>query len=119
MNFKLHNGLANFGMKFGIFWQKFCEIDCDIMGSKIFQTTKAFLPAMVERNHGHVVSIASVAGLLGVAGLCDYSSSKFGAYGFNESLQMELAATGKHDVHTTVVCPFYINTGMFDGVKTR
>ena len=28
MNFKLRNELSNFGTKFGIFWQKFCEIDC-------------------------------------------------------------------------------------------
>ena len=74
---------------------------------------------MLERDHGHVVSIASSAGLFGVAGLCDYCSSKFGAVGFNESLQMEISATGKKDVHTTTICPYFINTGMFDGVKTR
>ena len=74
---------------------------------------------MFEKNHGHVVSIASAAGLFGTSGLCDYCSSKSGAYGFNESLQMELSATGRHDIHTTVVCPFIINTGMFDGAKTR
>ena len=74
---------------------------------------------MLENNHGHIVSIASTAGLFGVAGLCDYCSSKFGAFGFNESLQMELAAIGKHEIHTTIVCPYFINTGMFDGAKTR
>ena len=42
-------------------------------------TTKAFLPGMLEREHGRVVTIASMAGMLGVAGLCDYSCSKFGA----------------------------------------
>ncbi|CAB4004001.1 Epidermal retinol dehydrogenase 2 [Paramuricea clavata] len=103
-------------------------LDCsDALIQKTFEvntlahcwTTKAFLPAMLENNHGHIVSIASSAGLFGVAGLCDYCSSKFGAFGFNESLQMELAAIGKHEVHTTVVCPYFINTGMFDGAKTR
>ncbi|XP_046855607.1 epidermal retinol dehydrogenase 2-like isoform X1 [Xenia sp. Carnegie-2017] len=84
-----------------------------------YWTTKAFLPAMFEKNSGHIVSIASSAGLFGVTGLCDYCSSKFGAYGFNESLQMELAAAGKNGIATTVVCPFFINTGMFDGVQTR
>lgn len=74
---------------------------------------------MFEKNSGHIVSIASSAGLFGVTGLCDYCSSKFGAYGFNESLQMELAAAGKNGIATTVVCPFFINTGMFDGVQTR
>ena len=74
---------------------------------------------MLERNHGHIVSIASSAGLVGVNGLCDYCASKFGAVGFDESLRMELVNLKKDGIHTTVVCPFFINTGMFDGVQTR
>lgn len=35
----------------------------------LFQTYKAFLPAMIANNHGHLVSIASSAGLIGVNGL--------------------------------------------------
>lgn len=42
-------------------------------------TTRAFLPGMIQRNKGHVVSIASIAGHLGVAGLVDYCGSKFAA----------------------------------------
>ena len=84
-----------------------------------FQTAKAFLPSMMAKNHGHIVSIASSAGLAGIAGLSDYCSSKFAAVGFNESLQMELVATGKTAVHTSLVCPYIINTGMFDGAKSR
>lgn len=83
------------------------------------QTVKAFLPAMLARNHGHVVTIASVAGLFGVNGLVDYCASKFAAVGFDESLRAELWVSKKTGVHTTVVCPYYINTGMFDGVKTK
>ncbi len=74
---------------------------------------------MIERNHGHVVSIASSAGLAGIAGLSDYCSSKFAAVGFIESLHMELVAMGINGVQTTVVCPYIINTGMFDGAKSR
>ena len=74
---------------------------------------------MLERNHGHVVSIASSAGLAGIAGLTDYCSSKFAAVGFNESLQMELSLLKKTGVITTVVCPYLINTGMFHGAKSR
>lgn len=55
--------------------------------------------------------------IIGVTGLADYCASKFGAVGFDESLRMELDPYS--GVHTTVVCPFYINTGMFDGVTTR
>lgn len=83
-----------------------------------FWTCKAFLPGMMERNHGHIVNIASSAGYLGVNGLADYCASKFAAVGFDESLRFELEMMGKQ-VYTTVICPFYINTGMFDGAKTR
>ncbi|KAF6037977.1 SDR16C5 [Bugula neritina] len=82
-----------------------------------FWTTKAFLPSMLEKNHGHIVSIASSAGLVGVNGLADYCASKFAAVGFMESLSVEIATAGKEGVHTTVVCPYAINTGMFDGFK--
>lgn len=83
-----------------------------------FWTIKAFLPNMVKNNEGHIVTIASAAGLTGVAGLVDYCASKFGAYGTAESLYMEVRKRG-WNIKTTVVCPFYINTGMFDGAKTR
>ncbi|XP_036940169.1 epidermal retinol dehydrogenase 2-like isoform X1 [Acanthopagrus latus] len=84
-----------------------------------FWTYKAFLPAMIANNHGHLVSIASSAGLIGVNGLADYCASKFAAVGFAESVGLELLATGKDGVKTTIVCPYFINTGMFDGCQTK
>ena len=57
-----------------------------------------------------------MAGLFGNAGLCDYCASKFAAFGFDESLRNELLRLGKDGVNTTVVCPYYINTGMFKGI---
>lgn len=84
----------------------------------LFWTTRAFLPDMIARDEGHVVTVASAAGLVGVKGLVDYSSSKFAAVGFDEALRMELADTAP-GVKTTVVCPFFIDTGMFEGAQTR
>lgn len=84
----------------------------------LFWMVRAFLPKMKERNRGHIVTIASAAGLVGTARLTDYCSSKFAAVGFDDSLRLELDRLGLN-VHTTVVCPFYISTGMFAGVKTR
>ncbi|NXI67766.1 RDHE2 dehydrogenase, partial [Anseranas semipalmata] len=84
-----------------------------------FWTYKAFLPAMIASNHGHLVSIASSAGLIGVNRLADYCASKFAAIGFAESIDGELRGLGKTGVKTTIVCPYYINTGMFDGVTTK
>lgn len=83
-----------------------------------FWTLKAFLPSMLEKNHGHIVNIASGAGLAGVAGLVDYCSSKYAAVGLHESLTQELSAIKKTGVKTTVVCPSFINTGMFEGAGT-
>ena len=76
-----------------------------------FWTVKAFLPQMIERDHGKIVTIASAAGLVGVAGLCDYCASKYAAIGFNEALRLELRKQKKWGVSTTLVCPYYINTG--------
>ncbi|XP_034060333.1 epidermal retinol dehydrogenase 2-like [Gymnodraco acuticeps] len=84
-----------------------------------FWTYKAFLPAMIANNHGHLVSIASSAGLISCNGLADYCASKFAAVGFAESVGLELLATGKDGVKTTIVCPYFINTGMFDGCQTK
>ena len=74
---------------------------------------------MIEKNHGHIVSIASAAGLFGAAGLVDYCASKFAAVGFEESFRNELSRLGKTGVKSTVVCPYFIKTGMFDGCKPQ
>ncbi|XP_064597332.1 epidermal retinol dehydrogenase 2-like isoform X2 [Liolophura sinensis] len=84
-----------------------------------FWTVKSFLPEMIERNQGHIVTMASSAGILGLNGLADYCASKFAAVGFDESIRFELEVQGKTDIHTTVICPYAINTGMFDGVESR
>ncbi len=84
----------------------------------LFHMTRAFLPAMAAKGAGHIVTIASAGGIAGTARLVDYCSSKFAAIGFDESLRLELKRL-EIPVRTTVVCPFYIDTGMFEGVKTR
>lgn len=78
------------------------------------QTLKAFLEPMMRRNKGHIISVASSAGYAGSPGLVDYVASKFGAVGLMEALTMELwdKADG---VNTTVVAPWFIKTGMFEG----
>jgi len=84
----------------------------------LFWTTRAFLPAMIARGSGHIVNVASAAGLVGSPRETDYAASKFAAVGFNEALRLELKRSAP-GVKTTVVRPFYIDTGMFAGVKTR
>ena len=73
---------------------------------------------MKRKNSGHIVTIASAGGLVGTPGMSAYSASKFAAIGFEEALRGEIKASGKQ-IYTTLVAPYYINTGMFDGVRTR
>ncbi|KAK2491981.1 hypothetical protein MC885_015135 [Smutsia gigantea] len=84
-----------------------------------FWTTKAFLPAMMNNNHGHIVTVASAAGHTVVPFLMAYCSSKFAAVGFHKALTAELAALGKPGVKTTCLCPNFINTGFIKNPRTR
>lgn len=84
----------------------------------LFWTARAFVPPMVEQDDGHVVTMASAGGLIGVPRLSDYCASKFGAVGFHESLRTELRGTAP-GVGTSLICPFFVGTGMFAGVRTR
>lgn len=80
--------------------------------------TRALLPGMQARGRGHIVNIASAAGLAGVPRLAAYSASKFALVGFDEALRLELRR--QHSpVLTTIVCPYFIDTGMFRGAGTR
>ncbi|KAL6040913.1 hypothetical protein STEG23_037889, partial [Scotinomys teguina] len=106
--------------------KKFLECPDDLM-EKSFDvnfkahlwTYKAFLPAMIANNHGHLVCISSSAGLIGVNGLADYCASKFAALGFAESMFVETFVQNQKGIKTTIVCPFFIKTGMFEGCTTK
>lgn len=89
------------------------------MSCRAPQTVKAVLPEMMRRNSGHIVTVASVTGLLGTYGCTDYSATKFACVGFHESLHAELQTHGYTGVRQTLVCPSYIASGMFSGVKPR
>lgn len=82
-----------------------------------FWLVKEFIGPMMQKNSGHVVSIASVAGTTGCPEMTDYCASKFGALGMMEALRLEFKRE-KINIKTTTICPYFINTGMFDGVTT-
>lgn len=83
-----------------------------------FWTLKAFLPAMISKNEGHLVSIASIAGQQGCSQMSDYCASKFAAVGLEESLRLELLCDGYTGIKSSVVLPFFVNTGMFAGFQS-
>jgi len=85
-----------------------------------FWTIKSFMPDMILNKKGHIVNVASIAGHSGMNKLVDYCSSKFAAVGIDDALKVELKVQGHGDyIHTTVVCPYYISTGMFAGVQSK
>ncbi|KAF8376642.1 hypothetical protein PRIPAC_83071, partial [Pristionchus pacificus] len=61
-----------------------------------YQMAKNFVKPMIEKNHGHVVTIASIAGKIGGSLVVDYCASKFAAVGFHESLAAELNKKRRH-----------------------
>ena len=79
---------------------------------------RAMLPDMLKRNRGHICTIASAGGMLANPKMSVYAASKWGAIGWSDSVRIELQEM-KSDVHVTTVAPYYINTGMFDGVRSR
>ncbi len=69
----------------------------------------AFVPYFVERDEGHVVSTASLAGLFGTPFMGPYCATKFAVVGVSESLFHELAARGSR-VGVSVLCPGFVRT---------
>ncbi|NXS64540.1 DHB11 dehydrogenase, partial [Brachypteracias leptosomus] len=81
-------------------------------------TTRAFLPSMMDNNHGHIVTVASAAGHFVTPFMVVYCSSKFAAVGFHKALTEELSTLGKDGIKTTCLCPVFINTGFVKNPST-
>ena len=79
---------------------------------------RAMLPDMLRRDKGHICTIASAGGMLSNPKMSVYAASKWGVIGWSDSVRIELQEM-KSNVHVTTIAPYYINTGMFDGVKSR
>ena len=47
-----------------------------------------------------------------------YAASKWAVIGWSDSVRLELKQAGVEHVKVTTVCPYYVNTGMFDGAKS-
>lgn len=73
------------------------------------------LPEMRERRSGHVINIASVAGMLAVPGQALYAGTKFAVLGLSTALADEFAP---HDVEVSCVMPTFTNTELISGTAT-
>jgi short-subunit dehydrogenase len=79
--------------------------------------THAFLPDLIARPEANLVNIASISGFVGLPFGTTYASSKWAVIGLSEGLRLELKELGHRHVAVTAVCPSYVKTGLFDGVK--
>ncbi|KAF2688592.1 dehydrogenase/reductase SDR family member 8 precursor [Lentithecium fluviatile CBS 122367] len=78
-------------------------------------TMKTFLPDMISKNKGHIVTVASNASYIGVAGMGDYCASKAAVLSFHESLNQELRNKYKApNVLTTSIHPSWIRTPLLE-----
>jgi NAD(P)-dependent dehydrogenase (short-subunit alcohol dehydrogenase family) len=77
--------------------------------------TKLAAQRMVKRGTGHIINIASLAGINGVPGIATYCATKHAVIGYTDTARMELRGTG---VHASAVLPTLTNTSMIDGVAS-
>ncbi|CCM00681.1 uncharacterized protein FIBRA_02720 [Fibroporia radiculosa] len=87
-----------------------------------YWTLKAFLPGMIEQKKGHIVTVSSVAGMVGMAQMTDYNASKAALISLNESLRYELDHKYKTPgIRTTLLVPGHILTPLFSkaGIPTQ
>ncbi len=90
--------------------------DVNLFG--VVHGVQAIMPAMVTRGRGHVVNIASMAGLATFPFLAGYAASKHAVVALSESLAGELAALGI-PIKVSVVCPGTIATRILDSERNR
>jgi NAD(P)-dependent dehydrogenase (short-subunit alcohol dehydrogenase family) len=77
-----------------------------------------FVPIMLKQNDEcHIVNTSSIMGLFSITG-APYTVSKHGVVALSEILYRELEQTG-HNIGVSVLCPAYINTGIFEAERNR
>ncbi len=87
-----------------------CAIEVNLYG--VINGCRLVLPEMVERGRGHIVNIASLAGMVALPGQAVYAATKFAVVGLSASLADEFAPQG---VQISCVMPTFTNTELISG----
>ena len=88
-------------------------MDIDLMG--VVRGCRRFAALMQSQGSGHLVNMASFAGLAGAPGISSYGVAKAGVVALSEALRAELHASG---VGVSVVCPAFVETRLTDTMRS-
>ena len=81
------------------------HLDINVLG--VIHTCRAVAPGMIERKHGHIVNVASMAGFMSLFGYTAYGTAKYAVIGFSEALRSEMKP---HGIGISVICPPDVET---------
>ncbi len=73
----------------------------------VIECAKAVLPTMLRQKSGHIINVASIAGLVALPGSTIYAATKFGVNGFSDALRRELRGS---EIHVSAFCPGFTPT---------
>ena len=91
-------------------WQR--VLDINLLG--VVRGARAFTPMFKEQRGGHIVNIASLAGLIHGAGMSSYNATKAGVVALSETLSFELRPW---NITTSVVCPAFFRTNLHESLR--
>jgi all-trans-retinol dehydrogenase (NAD+) len=85
--------------------------------TSMIYTIRAFMPAMLEKNSGHIINISSASSMTGAPKLAVYAATKWAVAGLTESLRLEVKKMGKSGVKFSSIHPNFLKKGLFEGTK--
>ena len=85
--------------------------------TSMIYTIRAFMPAMLEKNSGHIINISSASSMTGAPKLAVYAATKWAVAGLTESLRLEVQKMGKSGVRFSSIHPNFLKKGLFEGTK--
>ncbi|HET8706681.1 MAG TPA: SDR family oxidoreductase [Pseudomonadales bacterium] len=88
-------------------------LDINLMG--VVRGCSAVVQAFKQQNHGFIVNIASMAGLLNPPGMANYNVAKAGVISLSETLYSELAP---YNISVTCVCPSFFKTNLLENTRS-
>ena len=105
------------------FWDsdsvKDTKLTVDVNTLAPMYVAREFLPGMIASSgECRLLNLASAAGFTPNPRMAAYAGSKWAVIGWSDSVRLELKQAGIAHVRVTTVCPYYVNTGMFDGAKS-